>query len=323
MKNKENHNQQSITFGAQNPGRLDKIIANHLPKYSRAYIAQLIKQQHATVNQNIIDKPSYQVNCDDQIVLKIPPSTPLTISATKGSLDIIYEDQNFICLNKPSNLPVHTSFGHQTDTLVNILLYHYPNFINFQPINNVLRPGIVHRLDKDTSGLIIVAKNQDTLNFFQQEIKNHHWQKKYQALVLNDYGQSRGVIIKNIHRHPHKRQQFTTTKLINKGKTAETIYQSTSNYQYQNHQFCLLDVEIKTGRTHQIRVHLLSENMPIIGDQTYFNKDSKKISQLLKINRQLLHAYYLKIRNPQTLKTQIFQINLPLDFQKILSIIKK
>lgn len=315
-------NQQTFSFVSQKTGRIDKIIPECLTDYSRSFISQLITDQQIFVNNQAVNKNSLKIKPGDTILINIPLPQPLSISPQKGNLDIVYEDKNFLVINKPPFMPVHTSHGHQNDTLTNIILYHYPEFIHFGPINNIYRPGIVHRLDKDTSGLIVVAKNQPTLNFFQQEIKNHQWKKKYYALVVNNADKSRGVIIKNICRDPHHRQKFITTSL-NKGKNAETHYRVVKNYSFHNHNLSLMDINLKTGRTHQIRVHLLSENLPILGDQTYFTKESKQISQLLDTDRQLLHAYLLQIKNPQSNLKQKFQIDLPPDFQKILSQIKK
>lgn len=313
---------RTIKIITQINNRLDKEISNQLPEYSRSFIGSLIKNKQVSINNKIINKNSYKIKQNEKITINIPKTEILKVEPKKGDLDIIFENTDFLLINKPPFLPVHTSHGHQNDTLINILLHHYPKFANFKPINNIFRPGIVHRLDKDTSGLILIAKNQNSLNFFQNEIKNRHWIKKYYALVINNNRKSRGVITKNICRDPHHRQKFTTTHL-SKGKTATTEYKIIKNFNYKNNNLSLVDVNLKTGRTHQIRVHLLSENMPIIGDQTYYTKESKQISQLLNINRQLLHAYYLKILNPHDKKKLTFKMNLPKDFDIILSHLKK
>ncbi|MFA4930731.1 MAG: RluA family pseudouridine synthase [Patescibacteria group bacterium] len=308
-------------FIANQSSRLDKIITINIHNLSRGYIAALIKSGHARINQKIIYKPSHQVKIGDQIHIQIPPPQELTLQAQKADLDIIYENNDILVINKPAGIAVHPGPGHLHNTLVNILLYHYPDFKNFDPINNIYRPGIVHRLDKDTSGLLVIAKNQASLNQLQSDIKNQKWTKKYYALVLNNQYQSRGVIRKNITRSHSDRKKFATT-MTKQGKTAITRYQTMQNFSFHGDNLSLVDVQIETGRTHQIRVHLLSENMPVIGDQTYYTKTSSKISKLLKIKRQLLHAYSLKIINPSSRRKKNLISELPTDFSEIINSIK-
>ena len=297
---------------ADSPERLDKCIAKHITNLSRGYISALIKTGNIQVNKTKIIKPSHKVKKTDIITIILPPPKKLTLKPQKADLDIVFSNQDYLVINKPPGMTVHPSHGHTENTLVNVLLYHYPEFKNFEPINNIYRPGIVHRLDKNTSGLLIVAKNQSTLKKFQADIKERKWKKYYYALVLNNNQYDRGVINKNIIRNPHDRKKFSPTNTA-KGKTAITKYKTLKNYHFNNHHISLLEINIITGRTHQIRVHLASENIFILGDTSYFNKDSKKITKLLRINRQLLHAFKLIISDPKN-KKQKYEIKLPDDF---------
>ena len=291
--------------------RLDLLIAGAKLNISRSLAAELIKNGQVLINKQKVIKPGYQCQSGQLISINLPPAKELKLIPTKGKLDIVFSGNDFLIINKPPFVPVHPSFGHQNDTLVNILLHHYPKLAQtFQPINNIHRPGIVHRLDMNTSGLIVVAKNQDSLQKLQLDLQKQHWQKKYYALVFNNSQKDGGVIDKNIVRDPKHRQKYLATSL-NRGKTAKTSYKIIKNFYYKQSLISLVDVQIATGRTHQIRVHLLAENMPILGDTVYFNKESAKLTKELKIPRQLLHAYYLKIDN------QAFQIGLPNDFQAV------
>jgi len=165
----------------------------------------------------------------------------------------------------------------------------------------------------NTSGIIVVAKNQPTLNKFQQDIKNRQWKKTYLAWVLNNSQKGRGVIQKNIIRHPQHRQKFTVTT-SEKGKTAITNYKIVDNFMFEKNTISLLEVQIKTGRTHQIRVHLLSESLPVLGDEVYYTKESRIISKKIGIKRQLLHAHQLTIFDPATNRPQSFVAPTPPDF---------
>lgn len=296
--------------------RLDKIIAQKFPHFSRSYISQLIKNNFVQINNTIITKPAHQSRVGDNITIKIPPPTLIELIPKNEKLDIIFANQDILVINKPPFLPVHPSHGHVNDTLINILIHHFPKFKEFAPINGIHRPGIVHRLDQNTSGLIVVAKNQTAQQKLSQDLKNKKWTKKYLAVVLNNLEKSKGVIQKNIIRDPHHRQKFTTTSL-DKGKTAITHFKVIKNINIAKQNLSLVEILLETGRTHQIRVHLASEDMPILGDNLYFSKESQKISKLLKINRQLLHSYYLKIIHPTTSKPIKFETNPPTDFDFI------
>jgi 23S rRNA pseudouridine1911/1915/1917 synthase len=310
------------SFTAKSNTRIDLSIKSEYPDLSRNFITSLIKQKLVNINNVTILKSSSLVKPNDIIEFCLPKPQTQNITPLDSPLDIIYEDNDILVINKPPFLPVHPSHGHQHDTLINILIHHYPEFKNFEAINGIYRPGIIHRLDKDTSGILVIAKNQKSMKTLQTDIKDKIWTKKYQAIVLNDSQKGRGVITKNIVRSSSDRQKFGISNL-NKGKTAITNYSVLENYDYNKHHFSLVDIHIETGRTHQIRVHLLSENMPILGDTVYHTKDSQKISKSLNIDRQLLHAYSLEIIHPITKTKLKFTSQIPPDFEKIISIFPK
>ncbi len=310
-----------LNFINKSQNRIDLAIKTTYPHLSRTFISDLIKQQCVLVNQQFINKPSLQVKPHDNIIIHIPVPQPSNIVPYDQPLNIVYEDNDLLVINKPPFLPIHPSYGHQNDTLVNILIYHFPSFKDFSAINGIFRPGIIHRLDMNTSGLLVVAKNQPSMNILQNDIQNRKWTKKYYALVLNNNNRSRGLINTNIVRCTSDRKKYCPTHL-NQGKSAITNYATIQNYQYQSNQISLTDIQIETGRTHQIRVHLLSEDMPILGDPLYHNKESQKLSKMLHIKRQLLHAYHLEIFHPITQEKLIFNLPLPDDFQQIISIMQ-
>lgn len=314
---------KSKQFQSSNAGRLDLVIKKQLPAYSRSFINSLIKNNSVAINSLTVNKPSHMAKQGDKIKIIIPPAKSLNLIPLSGQIKILYEDHNLLAIDKPAGLPVHPSHGHSQDTLINLLIYQYPDFAKqFLPINNIHRPGIVHRLDKDTSGIIVIAKNQSTLNSLQEQIRQKLWAKKYLTLALNPIKQSRGEIQENIIRDRHHRQKFTITA-SGRGKSAHTSFQVKENYIFQQKFISLLDIQIYTGRTHQIRVHLSHHNMPILGDKIYNSKNSQLISKRLSITRQLLHAYYLKIINPDTKKEIIINSALPNDFSNVISKLKK
>ncbi len=309
-------------FTSTSAGRLDKIINSHIDDLSRNYISKLIKDNHITVNNILTNKPSTNVKVGDIIQFTIPPAISQDIVPKNDHLDIVFEDKHMFVINKPPHLPVHPSYGHFDDTLVNILMYHYPKFKTFAPINGIHRPGIIHRLDQDTSGLIVIAKTVQAMQKLANDLKNKKWTKKYFALCLNNTNKTNGTITKNIIRNPRDRKKFIATS-FDRGKTAITHYQSLENYTYQKNTISLMDISIETGRTHQIRVHLNSEKMPILGDKQYFTKESQKFSKTLQIDRQLLHSYYLKLIHPDNGKIIEFSTPKPLDFKQAINNLKK
>lgn len=235
---------------------------------------------------------------------------------------IIHENQNLLVIDKPAGVVVHEGAGTTAKTLVDLVVEKYPE-IKKQPWIDVSRPGIVHRLDKDTSGLIIVAKNPETQKFLQEQFKNRTTSKTYLTLVLGKVEPKEGKIIADIGRDQKNRLQQRVMPMVfswTKGKTrpAETHYKVIKNYQLSdNSQLSLLEVKPLTGRMHQIRVHLKYLGYPVIGDPIYNTKESKRISEKLGLTRQFLHAHKLNIKLPDDGEKD-FESELPEDLQKIL-----
>jgi len=235
-------------------------------------------------------------------------------------IKIIYEDENFLVIEKPAGLVVHEGAGQIGETLADYIRQEYPKMANYTWLDPV-RAGIVHRLDKDTSGIIIVAKNPETQKFFQDQFKAKTVEKSYSALVLGKVEPKEGEINIHIERHP-KHPRKMSVSYLGQGKSAITKYKTIANYSLGNNFLTLLEVMPETGRMHQIRVHLKHKGYPVIGDQTYNTKESAKISQTLGANRQFLHAFKIKIRIPSG-ETKEFRSNLPHDLQKTLTDIEK
>jgi 23S rRNA pseudouridine1911/1915/1917 synthase len=285
--------------------RLDKFLAQHYPEISRSYIQKLIEQGCVLVDKQKA-KVSQKLDAGDKISITIPPLDSPSLVAEEMPLDVVYEDVDIIVINKAAGLTVHPSPGHTNHTLVNALLARYPELANF---GASLRPGIVHRLDKDTSGLMIIAKNSAAQQNLINQFKNHKVSKGYLALVKGKVTPSRGLIEAPIGRHPSNRKRMA---VVTKGREATTGYK-VKEYIGNN---SLLEIYIKTGRTHQIRVHLAAIGYPVIGDSTYGVK-----STFLK--RQFLHAYRLGFNIPSTGEYKAFTSELPLDLKTALDYIKR
>jgi len=284
--------------------RLDKFVSEILSDYSRSYVLRLIKTNYIHVN-NQSKKSAYLLKPGDQIRISIPENEEQTAIPEPIPLNILYEDQDLLIVNKQAGLVVHPSPGHSSGTLVNALL-HY-NSIQF---SNVDRYGIVHRLDKDTTGCLLVAKNRMSQTSLNNAFKDRTIQKKYCALVCGQMSEKQGIINYPIGRHPTNRKKMSIHARHH--RIAETHWKV--SYQFEH--FTLLDVLLKTGRTHQIRVHLSSINRPIVGDPIYGknrkwnHQNDNVLSQLKQINRQMLHAKKLGFIHPTT--KQYMQVNAPL-----------
>jgi 23S rRNA pseudouridine1911/1915/1917 synthase len=285
--------------------RLDKFLAQRYPEISRSFIQKLIEQGNVLVNAQKA-KVSQKLIGGDKISITIPSPDSPSLVPEEMPLDIVYEDTDIIVLNKAAGLTVHPSPGHIKHTLVNALLARYPELANF---GASLRPGIVHRLDKDTSGLMIIAKNSVAQQNLINQFKNHKVSKGYIALVKGKVTPSRGLIEAPIGRHPSNRKRMA---VVTKGREATTGYK-VKEYIGNN---SLLEIDIKTGRTHQIRVHLAAIGYPVIGDSTYGVK-----SMFLK--RQFLHAYRLGFNIPVTGEYKEFTSELPLDLKTAIDYIKR
>ena len=282
--------------------RLDKYVAEALPQYSRSYVHKLILQGHVLVNGQKA-KASQRLKENDGVEVEIPPS-PTHPIAEPIPLTIIYEDEDIVVLNKPAGLTVHPAPGHSCHTLVNAILAHCPQLATS---NDLVRPGIVHRLDKDTSGLIVIAKNDFARSHLVDQFKSHTITKGYFVLVRGKLSPEKGTIEGSIGRDPHNRQKMA---VVATGKEASTRYQVR---RYLGN-YTLIEVIPLTGRTHQIRVHLSAIGYPVVGDPVYGTK-----SDYLK--RQFIHAYRLGFHLPATNEYREFTCDLPHDLEEVLELL--
>jgi 23S rRNA pseudouridine1911/1915/1917 synthase len=291
---------KTLQFNSPVPDiRLDKYLTQVLPQFSRAYLQKLIEQGHVLVNGQIT-KASQRLNKADRITIELPP-LPGRPLAEPISLAIIYEDEDILVIDKPAGLTVHPAPGHPSHTLVNAILAHCPGLtMNNEP----MRPGIVHRLDKDTSGLIVIAKNDFAREYLTAQFRSRTVTKGYLVLVKGRLSSEQGVIEAPIGRDPHRRQRMA---IVETGKEATTQYRVRKYLDT----YTLVEVTPLTGRTHQIRIHLSAIGYPVVGDPTYGIKSAY-------LNRQFIHAYRLGFRLPSTKQYQEFTSPLPMDLEQAL-----
>lgn len=308
----ENHgDQKKSTFAVGSECadgmRLDLFLVKKFPKFSRSFFQRCLAEHRVLVNGRPA-KRSAAVTPGDQIEVLWPRPLPDKLEPEPMSLAILYEDQGIIVLNKPAGQVVHPASGNVAGTLVNGLL-HYLGDDFAAMIDEEMRPGIVHRLDKDTSGIMVVAKNQSAKLFLKQAFKQHQVAKTYLAIVLGTYEVQSGRLETLIGRHPVRRQRMAVVK--NKGKNAITEFQVLG----QGKECSLLEVKIITGRTHQIRVHCAHIRHPVLGDAVYGGKRASCADQA---QRQMLHAWKLAFPHPKTQTMLEFVAPLPEDFQQML-----
>jgi len=286
--------------------RLDIFLSENQNEFSRSHLKKLIEQGHVSVN----DSPTqakYRTKTGDKIILNIYPPSSSGIEAESIPLTIIYEDEAMLVVNKPAGMVVHPAPGHSKGTLVNALLNHCSDLSG---IGGVERPGIVHRLDKDTSGVVLIAKNEIAHRVLANQFKNRKVKKTYLALVRGIVKSASGVIATSIERHKTNRKKMTAT--MDQGRQAETRYEVLETLGH----FSYLRLFPKTGRTHQIRVHLASIHHPVLGDTLYGGKIAEPY---LKIPRQALHAHKLEIDHPLSKQPLIFEAPVPLDINSYLT----
>ncbi len=288
--------------------RLDQFLAGELTQQSRSYIQKLIKEERATVNGKKA-KASLKIHEDDQIKMIIPPLKELSVEAEKMDLDIIYEDEDVILINKPKDMVVHPCPGRYSGTLVNGLLYHCKDQLS--GINGVLRPGIVHRIDKDTTGVLVVCKTDMAHRSLAQQLKEHSITRKYEAIVYNNFQEEEGTVEGPIGRSPVDRKKMAIE--YKHGKPAVTHYKVLSHL---NHRFNHIQCQLETGRTHQIRVHMSSIKHPLLGDTIY--GPSPKSTGLSVPDGQCLHARILGFIHPRTGEYMEFEAPLPEYFSELL-----
>ncbi len=289
-------------------GRIDSFIAEALPDLSRTAVQRLVDAGEVTVNE-AVPRSSYRVRRGDTVVVHITPPQPVTLSPEVLPLDILYEDADILVVNKAAGMVVHPGAGNLSGTLVNALLAHCTDL---QGIGGELRPGIVHRLDKDTSGVMVVAKHDRAIRALQRQFKEREVRKTYVALVIGNIAQDEGVIEAPIGRHRVHRQRMA---VIADGKPARTRWKVRGRYHDdQNHPYTLLDVRLLTGRTHQIRVHFAWLGFPLVGDAVYGPAYSP-----LSAPRQFLHARALTLLHPTTEEKMTFSAPLPEDLAQFLA----
>ena len=292
--------------------RLDRYLADQVTDLSRSRLQKLIEQGHVQVNGEVCTSKKLEVKLGDRIQIDIPAAQPLALQAEDIPLDILYEDDSLLILNKPAGLVVHPSAGHEAGTMVNALLAHCPTLPG---INGVQRPGIVHRLDKDTTGAIAVAKTEQAFHHLQEQFRTKTARRDYLAIVYGAPPQEKGTIDQPIGRHPVERQKMAVVP-AEKGRRAITHW----HVKERLGNFTLMEFELETGRTHQIRVHSAFMGHPIVGDQVY---GSGRKSVNVNLPGQALHAWRLRLRHPLTEEWVVAIAPLPFTFTKLLEVLKR
>ena len=285
--------------------RLDKFLSTYFSEFSRSHISKLIDEENCLVNSKVA-KASLKLKVGDIIEINIPEAKELEISKEDIPLDIVYEDSDILIINKPQGMVVHPANGHYEHTLVNAILAHCNDLSG---INGVMRPGIVHRIDKDTSGLICVAKNDKAHVSLAEQLKDHTMSRTYVALVKGVIPENSGEINLPIGRDPRNRQKMAVIRT--NSKEAITYFKVLERYSDHT----LVECHLKTGRTHQIRVHLSYIGYPVEGDPLY---SGRKYDTLYK-NGQLLVAVGLKLIHPSSNKEMEFKIDLPNYFKEVIN----
>jgi pseudouridine synthase, rluA family len=287
----------------ENEIRIDVFLNNHIEELSRTYIQKLIKDGYASVNGKPI-KNNFKLKPLDKVKLNIPETSEPDIIGEDIQLDIVYEDDDVILINKPKNMVVHPAPGHYSGTLVNALMNYCKNLSG---INGVLRPGIVHRIDMDTTGIIIACKNDLAHKFISEQLKVHSIKRKYKAVVHGNLKEDEGVIDKPIGRHDIDRKKMSVN--AKHSKQAITHYKVIERFKSAT----LIECELETGRTHQIRVHMASINHPLYGDSVY-GYDKEKY----QLDGQVLHAETLGFVHPTTKEYMEFNVEIPEYFKELL-----
>ena len=286
--------------------RIDKYLSEQFPEQSRSYLQKLVKDGQVLV-QNTSVKSNYKLRKGDCIAMTIPEPVALDIQEEPIPLDILYEDEDILIINKPKDMVVHPSAGHMSGTLVNGIMYHCKG--NLSGINGVLRPGIVHRIDKDTTGVLVVCKNDMAHAHISEQLKVHSITRKYNAIVYHNFTEDEGTVEAPIGRHPTDRKKMAVNE--KNGKRAVTHYRVLERL--KGNRFTFIECQLETGRTHQIRVHMAKIQHPLLGDTTYGPKN-----QPYKLQGQCLHARVLGFIHPRTGEYMEFEAPLPDYFQKLL-----
>ena len=266
--------------------RIDRYLTEMLPEQSRSFFQKLIRDGFVIVN-HIIVKVNYRLKTGDVIEIDIPDAVPTEIVPENIPLDILYEDDDLLIVNKPKGMVVHPAVGHSTGTLVNAIMYHCQG--NLSGINGEIRPGIVHRIDKDTTGSLIICKNDEAHRNIAEQIKEHSVTRRYVGVVAGTFSEESGTVEGAIGRHPNDRKRMTINE--KNGKPAVTHYRVLQTLKGAS----FMEFELETGRTHQIRVHMASISHPLLGDTVYGNSKNP-----YKLQGQALHARTIGFIHPTT-----------------------
>ena len=283
--------------------RLDVYLSEQLGDMSRSYIQKIIKDKKVEVNGKV-EKAKYLVKEDDKIKIEIPTPKLLEVVPQNIPIDIVYEDNDVLIVNKPQNMVVHPAPGNYENTLVNAILYHCKDKLS--SINGVIRPGIVHRIDKDTSGLLMIAKNNNAHNSLAEQLKDHSITREYEFICHGVVKEDKVTVDKPLGRNPKDRLKMA---IVKDGKHAVTHFEVIQRFDNFTH----MRARLETGRTHQIRVHALSINHPLLGDPVYGPKNSK-----FKLDGQTLHAKKIGFIHPTTNEYIEFNSELPDYFKNII-----
>jgi 23S rRNA pseudouridine1911/1915/1917 synthase len=297
--------------------RLDRFLTRQLPEHSRAYVQHLIDGQQILVGGHVT-KPGYRLHCGDRITVVLPPPQPSGVIPQALPLDILYEDPHLLIVNKAAGMVVHPSPGNASGTLVNALLAHCPTLSG---IGGVERPGIVHRLDKDTSGVLVVAKEDLTHRELARQFAERQVQKRYVAIVRGDLREDNGLVDAAVGRHPVYRQKMSTqTRVGREAITEFCVMERLGGY-------TTVELRPRTGRTHQIRVHMAALGHPLLGDPTYGRLRQEHArtplaGQLSWFRRQALHAWMLGFQHPRTGEWLERSAPLPADLERVLVLLR-
>ena len=290
--------------------RLDQFLASQLEDFSRSYIQKLIENENVKVNNSVCSVKKEKVKSGDEVEITVPEPVELTVDPENIPLDIVYEDDDVLVVNKPKGMVVHPAAGNYTGTLVNAIMYHCGDRLS--SINGVVRPGIVHRIDKDTSGLLMIAKTDRAHESLSVQLAEHSVTRKYYALVYHNFKEDEGVIDKPIGRDPRNRLRNAVT--YENSKRAVTHYKVLERFG----KYTLVQCILETGRTHQIRVHMSYLKHPLVGDLVYGPK-----KQTLPVSGQMLHAKVIGFVHPVTGEYMEFDSELPEYFADILAKLRK
>ena len=307
--------------------RLDVILAKLIPDLTRSNLKKIIEQKQVRINNLVENSPSKKLKTEDVVEINLISTEEIKILPTDIKLDIVYEDKDILIINKPAGMVVHPGAGNYKETLVNALIYKYKN--NLSDVNGTTRPGIVHRIDKETSGLLVIAKNNKAHSSLGKQFSDHTIQRTYQALAWGVLRPLNSRVETLIGRSRKNRQLMSVTEIT--GKKSITNYKTLKIFNIKDiPKISFLECELETGRTHQIRVHMAYKGNSLLGDQQYgkknirFKKINEDFEDKLKIlNRQALHAKSLGFIHPTSKKYINFESKLPKDFKKILDLLNK